>query len=240
MIHINLLPYRVVRKSKNIKQQVGIFFGVIAVLLIAMYIVNGKQNKEIKQLNRDIQLTQNEVARYNKISKEVEELKRKLELLKQKMEVIQTLDLQRDEGFRLLEIMTEMVIKNRMWFTRFEAMEVAKDTGASQQRRRPVRGAKKAAAKPEEEKITPAGSDVRIKIDGIALDQKTVADFMLRLQGVKRFKNVRLMTLQLDEEFQNKGNLKRFQVVLNQSAIKPADESAEETAKKTTSGKVKG
>jgi len=52
--------------------------------------------------------------------------------------------------------------------------------------------------------------DTTVKIDGIALDNKTVADFMTRLQGSGLFKSVNLKTLK-QKEFEG-NNLKSFQI----------------------------
>ena len=50
-----------------------------------------------------------------------------------------------------------------------------------------------------------------VRIEGIALDNKTVADFMVRLQGCGLFKSVNLKTLRRQEVQAN--NLKYFQVI---------------------------
>jgi type IV pilus assembly protein PilN len=53
--------------------------------------------------------------------------------------------------------------------------------------------------------------DRSVKIKGIALDEKTVADFMVRLQKSGLFSNVELKTVKR-QEVQNT-NLKGFQIV---------------------------
>jgi type IV pilus assembly protein PilN len=69
-----------------------------------------------------------------------------------------------------------------------------------------------------------------VKIDGIALDNKTVADFMVRLQGCGLFKNVNLKTLRQQEVQAN--NLKSFQVICEKVPDqKPAQKTAEKKAK---------
>jgi type IV pilus assembly protein PilN len=69
-----------------------------------------------------------------------------------------------------------------------------------------------------------------VKIDGIALDNKTVADFMVRLQDCGLFKNVNLKTLRRQEVQTN--NLKYFQVICEKvSDQKPAQKTAEKKAK---------
>ena len=53
--------------------------------------------------------------------------------------------------------------------------------------------------------------DQRVSINGIALDNKTVADFMVRLQNSGLFSNVNLKTLKRHEV--QKSNLKSFAIV---------------------------
>jgi type IV pilus assembly protein PilN len=66
-----------------------------------------------------------------------------------------------------------------------------------------------------------------IKIDGIAMDNKTVADFMVRLQNCGLFSSVNLKTLK-HKEFEG-NNLKTFQV----NCVKiPTSKPAKKKAKK--------
>lgn len=53
--------------------------------------------------------------------------------------------------------------------------------------------------------------DTSVSINGIALDNKTVADFMVRLQNSGLFSNVNLKTLK--RQAVQKSNLKSFQIV---------------------------
>ena len=71
--------------------------------------------------------------------------------------------------------------------------------------------------------------DATVKIEGIALDNKTVADFMVRLQGSGLFNNVNLKTLK-QKEFEG-NNLKSFQINCIKMPIdKPADKKAKKKA----------
>ena len=72
-------------------------------------------------------------------------------------------------------------------------------------------------------------NDTSVKIDGIALDNKTVADFMTRLQGCGLFQSVNLKTLKHKEVEGN--NLKSFQVSCDKIPIqKPAKAKAKKKA----------
>lgn len=67
-----------------------------------------------------------------------------------------------------------------------------------------------------------------VTIKGLALDNKTVADFMTRLEGSKLFDSVNLMNLK-QETYNKYTNLKGFVISCNK---KPADKAATEKAKK--------
>lgn len=55
-----------------------------------------------------------------------------------------------------------------------------------------------------------------VKISGIALDEKTVADFMVRLQNCGLFSNVELKTIK--RQTVQKSNLKSFQIICTKLA----------------------
>ncbi len=226
MIRINLLPFRADRKKESSRNKVYLLglalLGFIGCLFWVHIYLNGK----IESLNREIAATQKEVDRYKKIVNEVKELEEKLKVLEEKLKVIDTLKSDRDSAFRLMDVMADMAIENRMWLVAFEAKEnvpLAK------------KGAPKKDEKKEEPKIT-----VDIRIDGIALDNKTVADFMTRLENaaddenVKLFSNIKLVTLEQDKIDQGKDRdpiyLKRFQVECQK--VPPAPEKKEEADKK--------
>ena len=174
MIRINLLPFRAARKKENIRRQVSIFFLSLAFVFICLFYYNYVLGGKIKKLHVKIATTQTELNKYNKINKEIAEIKRKLENLRKKMEVIAKLQADRHAPSRLLDIMTQVIVAKRMWFTRMESR------------------------------------DRTVNIHGIALDNKTVADFMIRLENCGLFSEVALKTLKA-AKVQN-SNLKSFQI----------------------------
>jgi len=174
MIRINLLPFRAARKKENIRRQVSIFILSLAFIFICLFYYNYVLGGKVKKLNTKIASTQTELDKYNKINKEIAEIKRKLENLRKKMEVIAKLQADRHAPTRLLDIMTQVIVAKRMWFTRMESR------------------------------------DRTVDIHGIALDNKTVADFMVRLEDCGLFSEVDLRTLKA-ARVQN-SNLKSFQI----------------------------
>ena len=159
MIRINLLPFRAARKKENIRRQVSIFMLSLVFLLIIFFYYNFSLGNKIDSLNANIKNTKTELEKYNKINAEIAQIKKKLSNLKKKMVVMKTLEVNRFEPTRLLDVMTQVVVPKRMWFTTLESK----------------------------------GDKVNIR--GMALDNKTVADFMVRLEDCGLFKEVDLRTL---------------------------------------------
>ena len=174
MIRINLLPFRAARKKENIRRQVSIFLLSLAFLLIILFYYNWTLGNQVDNLNAKIKQTKAELNKYEKINKEIAEIKKKLSNLKKKMAVMETLEANRFEPTRLLDMMTQVVVPKRMWFTRMES------------------------------------KDSSVKISGIALDNKTVADFMVRLEKSELFSDVDLNTLKRQKV--DSSNLKSFQI----------------------------
>ena len=174
MIRINLLPFRAARKKENIRRQVSIFMLSLAFLLIIFFYYNYSLSNKIDSLNTSIKNTKTELAKYNKINNEIAQIKKKLNNLKKKMAVMKTLEANRFEPTRLLDIMTQVVVPKRMWLTRLES------------------------------------KGNKVKINGIALDNKTVADFMVRLEDCGLFKEVDLTTLKRKK--QQAADLKSFAI----------------------------
>ena len=191
MIKVNLLPYRAARKKENIRLQVSTFFLSIIFVTLSMYYYNISLNNKIDVYNVKIENIKNEIAKYNKIIKEITGIKKRLDILNKKTGAIKILELNSKEPVRILDTMTFMVIPKRMWFTSLYA---------------------------KKEIVT---------IKGFALDNKTVADFMTRLEGSKLFDGVNLMNLK--QETYNKHNLKGFVISCNK---KPGAKSATDKAKK--------
>jgi type IV pilus assembly protein PilN len=174
MIRINLLPFRAARKKENIRRQVSIFLLSLVFLLIVLFYYNFNLNSKIDSLDAKIKDTKAELKKYNKINKEIAQIKKKLNNLKKKMAVMETLEANRFEPTRLLDTMTEVIVPQRMWFTRLES------------------------------------KGKRVNINGIALDNKTVADFMLRLESSGLFREVDLKTLKRKKV--RKSPLKSFKI----------------------------
>ena len=176
MIRINLLPFRAARKIENIRRQVSIFALAFIIIAGGMFYYNMTLKKEINQLNSKVEAVKKEVAKVEKQAKKVDEIKRELDKLNQKIEIITNLEKKRQEPVRLLASMTTMVA---------EKTNLSTDTIENKDQ------------KPNKRLWFTSflANDDKINIQGIALDNKTVADFMTRLESSKLYSEVTLRTL---------------------------------------------
>ena len=179
MIRINLLPFRAARKKENIRRQISVFFLSFFLMLAVLIYYNIHLGGQIKDLKTDVDVTKNEVAKFQKITKQIDEIKKKLAILEKKTEVIRKLETNRFEPVEMLDNMSGKTIANRMWFTSFDD-------------------------RPQ-----------NVRIDGIALDNKTVADFMTRLEGTGLFGSVRLQSIQ--KHVVKGSGLKKFSITCSKS-----------------------
>jgi len=183
MIKINLLPFRAARKKENIRQQVSMFLLSLFLVLIILAWYHLNLGGKIQQLDTEVKDTKSQLTKFQKINMEIAVIKKELRDLNRKIDIIDTLEANREGPVRLLDIMTDMVIPKRMWFTSLEEREVQKD---------------------------PETVSKVVALNGVALDNKTVADFMKRLEGSNLFSSVDLVTLR--QERSRGFNLKAFQV----------------------------
>lgn len=188
MIRINLLPFRAARKKENVRRQVSIFLLSFILIIIAVFYYNNWLSNRIKKLEARNQETTKQIAKYDKINKEIAQIKNTLNNLKKKIQVIETLDSGRKNAVNLLESLTEMVIEERMWFT----------------------------------SLNVNGNNV--SISGVALDERTIADFMKRLETKGGYANVTLKSLQRKEIKGKSLKLKGFSMSMKMPVFKSATE----------------
>ncbi|QTA88597.1 PilN domain-containing protein [Desulfonema magnum] len=229
MIRINLLPYRAAQIKENVRNQIIIFLFIIAAFTCVLGYFHFWFSGKIDALKTEKEKTQKEIVRYNKEVEKVEKIKQKMAVLKEKLKVIKKLDTDRYAAFRLLDSLTKTAVENRMWLTKFEAIDqIPKKTKKKKK--------KKEGEKEQKEKII-----VNIKIEGIALDNKTVADFMLRLENAKQdganlFTNIKLaLLMQMNiKSGKNKPDisLKKFQIECQKADVEQSEKSKQKNAPK--------
>ena len=195
MIRINLLPFRTTRKKENIRRQITMFLLSFVLVVIAAIYFNSYLSGKIDGLNNEIRETKAQVAKYNKINKEIAEIKKKLDILNKKIEVIQALDADRKNSIKLLDSMTTLIMADRMWFTQLKTQ------------------------------------GENIDVTGIAVDNKTIADFMTRLEKSEAYTAVTLKTIKQEQFAGKEINLKSFNITFSKKV--PLKKPDEEKAKKS-------
>jgi len=193
MIRINLLPYRAARKKENIRKQIGIFFLSLLVVVAIFLFYNMRLQKKIDELNEKIAENKTMLAKFENQAKEVDRIKNAFRKLENKTKVIKNLETKRNDAVWLLDNMTKLVAENTLNSSGSDSLPDKDNT--------PV---KRLWFINFEAK----GNNIDIK--GIAMDNKTVADFMTRLESSKLYKNVNLKTLK--QQKTAKLNLKRFEI----------------------------
>jgi type IV pilus assembly protein PilN len=120
MIRINLLPYRAARKKENIRYQVNVFVMSVVFVCLLLFWGNSYLNGRVDALNKEIQSTRDQVAKYQQINKEIAEIKNNLAVLEKKIKVIESLERDRKAPVQNLDALYQMVIEKRMWYTQVE------------------------------------------------------------------------------------------------------------------------
>jgi type IV pilus assembly protein PilN len=177
MIRINLIPYRELREKENIRKQISIFFLSFLIAVAILVVYNLSLQKRIDGLNTKIANKKRMLAKIESQAREVDRIKKELEKLEKKTKVIKNLEQKRKDAFFLLDNMTRMVAKN----TSNSGSDSLSDNDDTSVKRLWFTD------------FHAKGDNIDIK--GIAMDNKTVADFMTGLENSKLYKKVNLKTL---------------------------------------------
>jgi len=200
MIRINLLPFRAARKKENIRRQVTIVLLSLFLVISVMLYFNISLKNKIEALDAKLESTKKQIALVEKQAKEVDRIKKEFDKLKKKIQVIKNLETNRKASVRLLDNMTKMVVEKT------SISELDESEGKD--------------IKPEKRlwftNFSAKGNNINIK--GIALDNKTVADFMTRLEISGNYKSVNLKTLK--QQKVNKLKLKSFEITCTRVPLK--------------------
>ncbi len=200
MIRINLLPFRAARKKENVRRQVSIGFLFLFLVILVMIYFNLSLKNKIEALDAKVESTKKQIALVEKQAKEVDRIKKEFDKLNKKIKVIKNLETTRKASVHLLDNMTKMVVEKT------SISELDKSEGKD--------------IKPEKRlwftNFSAKGNNINIK--GIALDNKTVADFMTRLEISGIYKDVNLRTLKLQKV--NKLKLKGFEITCKRAPLK--------------------
>ncbi len=225
MIRVNLLPFRAARKKDNVKRQVSIYLFLFVLAIVGLIFFNFNLGSKTEQLNNRITVTEKELNTYKEINKEIDEIKKKLETLKAKTGVIAQLESGRREPVVMLDSMTELIVPRRMWFT---SLKIREKIERQQTADKGKRGKKSKKMSPLAQ-VAPEKS-IDLAISGVALDHKTIADFMVNLEESPLYKNVNLESIK-QVNIRNV-DLKEFIITFNKVPAQKLVENSEENAAK--------
>jgi type IV pilus assembly protein PilN len=200
MIRINLLPYRESRKKESMLKQINIFLAAFFIVFVILIYYSIWLGKKIDDLNTKIKNTKIMLTQAETKAKKVDQIKKELEKLGHKTNVIKNIEMNRRAQVILLENMTKMVAEKTSIST--------PDTSADNDDK-PVKRLWFTFFE---------SSGGKINIKGIALDNKTIADFMSRLEESKLYNNINLKTIKHQKI--NKLNLKQFEIRCVKSSLK--------------------
>jgi len=192
MIRINLLPYRAARKKENIRKQIGIFSLSLLVVFAILLFYNMRLQKRIDSLNTTIAENKTMLAKFENQAKEVDRIKKAFNNLENKTKVIKNLETKRNDAVFLLDNMTKLVAEHTLNSSGSDSLSDKDNTSVK--------------------RLWFTNFEAKGK------DNKTVADFMTRLERSKLYKNVNLKTLK--QQKTAKLNLKSFDINCKKVSLK--------------------
>jgi type IV pilus assembly protein PilN len=115
MIRINLLPYRDKEKKEDVKRQVAIFAGILALLVLSLAGVQLYLSSRIATLETEIKVAEDKLIVLSKKIGDIEKYKHDKSVLERKLAVIGKLDGNRLAPVRRLDDMTRLVPARDLW-----------------------------------------------------------------------------------------------------------------------------
>lgn len=184
MIRINLLPYRAARIKENIRRQVTIYVLSTIFLMIVIVYYNMDFNGQIKDLRKERDDRNKELASYKATTAKIKDLEQKKAEIDIRLDKINELKKDKTGPVKLLDDIATSVPKDQLWLTALK-----------------------------EEKGT-------LILEGTAMDNETVADFMNRLKNTESVQSVELVRTRQREIKELSLNLKDFALTCKTYAFK--------------------
>ncbi len=117
MIRINLLPFRAAKRKENIRRQVSIYVLVVIFLVIAIVYFALDLNSQLAGARSREDTLQQEVIKYAKIIKKIQQLKKDTERTTAKLKVIKGLEKKKKGPFQLLSEIALAVPTDKLWLS---------------------------------------------------------------------------------------------------------------------------
>ena len=159
MIKINLLPVREERKKESARQIISIGALSLVLVLIVIVISHVGVSRKITKLNTDIEKTQVEISRLDKIVGDIKKYEKKKKDLQAKIKIISLLSQKKAGPVHMLDELSKGT-PGKVWFNSLKE------------------------------------NDLKLALDGIALDNETVAVLMRSLERSPSFSDVELIQSQ--------------------------------------------
>ena len=119
MLRINLLPIKAARKHETAKHEVMIVAGVVAVVLVVLYILHAGVQSDIDDTNDRIAKVNAEIKRLKQDVVRAEDFKNKTETVNSKIKVITGLEKMRVGPARLLDDLSTIITdEEKVWLTK--------------------------------------------------------------------------------------------------------------------------
>lgn len=118
MPRINLLPVKAAKRVGNARNELLMFAGIFAFVLVALYSWYARVQVEISDMQARSRDLQSEIAKIDKTVTQVDEFKKKSTVLETKLDVIERLKKQKVGPAKMLSDLADILTKQRkVWLT---------------------------------------------------------------------------------------------------------------------------
>lgn len=119
MIRINLIPYREEMQKIQTRRQLVAAVGSLVLIIAVVALFQIFLAMSVSTLEKDVRASRADLDRLKAITGDLDKYEQDKALVEKKLQVIEDLELNRDEGFRLLTELSRTVPEGQLWITRF-------------------------------------------------------------------------------------------------------------------------
>lgn len=117
MIRVNLIPYREEMRKIQARRQIIAAAAVFVALVLAVVLFHTYMTMSVSALEKQVASSRADLERLKKITGDIEKYRQDKELVEKKLEVINSLEKNRDEGYKLLVEFANTVPAGELWLT---------------------------------------------------------------------------------------------------------------------------
>ncbi len=119
MIRVNLIPYREEMQKIRTRRQLVIAVASLVLVIFVVVLFQTFLSLSVSALEKDVRASRAELDRLRAITGDLDKYQQDKALVEKKLQVIEDLEMNRDEGFRLLTELSRTVPEGQLWITRF-------------------------------------------------------------------------------------------------------------------------